>query len=89
MTGPQIRRERRRLGLTQAGLGALVGTDGTQISRWEAGTYTPSDEAQARLRAAFDGTPIETPILSRVRILEEQMARVLAMLPSADRRNVS
>lgn len=59
MTPAHIRRERKRLGLSQPALAVLVGTDGTSVSRWERGVVTPSPDAIDRLRQAFAGKPPE------------------------------
>lgn len=37
MTGEEMRRIRKRLGLTQAGLGARLGVAGNTVARWERG----------------------------------------------------
>jgi transcriptional regulator with XRE-family HTH domain len=45
MTGPQLRTARKRLGLTQAGLGDLIGTTGNTIARWERAEVSVSEVA--------------------------------------------
>jgi DNA-binding transcriptional regulator YiaG len=37
MTGPQLRRTRRQLGLTQVGLATALGVTSTTVARWERG----------------------------------------------------
>lgn len=56
--GSLIRELRNLKGLTQAELGALVGTEGNIISRWERGYSTPSHYYMLKLSEVLD-KPIE------------------------------
>jgi type I restriction enzyme M protein len=47
---PGIRRARLREGLTQADVAEKVGVSQAQVSTWETGRHTPSDEQLARLK---------------------------------------
>lgn len=55
MFAQQLKNERERLGLTQAGAAALLGVSKSVIEKWEADTRTPLEITQegalARLRA--------------------------------------
>jgi DNA-binding transcriptional regulator YiaG len=54
MFADQIKNERERLGLTQAGAAALLGVSKSVIEKWESGQRTPLEITQegalARLR---------------------------------------
>lgn len=58
MVGDNIRRCRKRVGLKQRELGAMVGVDNTQISCWERGVNVPRVGAIEKLCAAL-GVGIE------------------------------
>lgn len=44
-----IRAARRRAGLTQAGLAALIGTTQSAVARWESGKVSPTVETLERI----------------------------------------
>lgn len=47
MTGDELRKARRRLGLTQVALAELIGTTGNTVARWER-SAVPITEVAAR-----------------------------------------
>ena len=55
MTPNEIRNARRRLGLTQAQLAAVMGVRGPTISEWERGARSPGDTSARLLQAYRDG----------------------------------
>jgi len=58
MTPDKFRDARKRLGLTQPQVAALLGVARNTITRWETGTH-PVDETAARLlRLHLDGAPL-------------------------------
>lgn len=88
MKGPYIRQNRKRLGLSQPALGALVGTDGTSVSRWERGKVTPEPTTVEKLREVFAGGSVETTD-ARLARLEEKLDRLLERLPNLSAPDVS
>jgi type I restriction enzyme M protein len=58
--GSWIRAGRKALGLSQAELASAVGTNQAYVSQWEVGKRAPPAEDVARLRALFQGAPIES-----------------------------
>ena len=56
--GNLIKELRTEKGLTQAELGALIGTEGNLVSRWERGYSTPSNYYMLKLSEVF-AKPIE------------------------------
>lgn len=46
---------RKRAGLSQADVGRAIGTDGPQMSRWEAGKAVPYFDSALRLARFLDG----------------------------------
>ena len=58
--GSWIRAGRKALGLSQAELASAVGTNQAYVSQWEVGKRAPPAEDVARLRALFEGAPIES-----------------------------
>ena len=85
MTGATLARRRGQLGISARALAARLGVSPSMISRWESGKIKISPDSAERLEQALSGAPVAT-LDARVRLLEEQMARVLALLPSADRK---
>ncbi|AZB63135.1 helix-turn-helix domain-containing protein [Cereibacter sphaeroides] len=55
MTPAEFREARQTLGLTQAGLAALVGRQARNIRQWEAGDRAIDDAAVRLVRAYLDG----------------------------------
>jgi DNA-binding transcriptional regulator YiaG len=60
MTGTEVKRLRRRLGLTQAGLAARVGVHKLTVARWEWGDVRVT-EPMARLLKLLATTVPTTP----------------------------
>jgi DNA-binding transcriptional regulator YiaG len=56
MQPPELKRIRRRLGVTQAALAAQVGVTGNTIARWERGEV-PIGAVAARLLRTLTATP--------------------------------
>jgi DNA-binding transcriptional regulator YiaG len=65
LKGPELRRIRRRLNLTQAAFGKILGVTANTVSRWERNVH-PVDEPAARLATR----------LLQERIEEERSGRV-------------
>jgi DNA-binding transcriptional regulator YiaG len=59
MQPSELKRIRRRLGVTQAALAALVGVTGNTIARWERGEV-PIGPVAARLLRMLTATPATT-----------------------------
>ena len=55
--GAEVRRQRRRRGLSQAALAAAVGRDRSTVSRWEAGERLPTLAALVALARALRCDP--------------------------------
>lgn len=60
LTRQQIRANRKRLGLSQAGLGDRVGAHQVLVSNWETGRAVPTPEQRAALLKLFDADPAES-----------------------------
>lgn len=87
MTGPTLARRRKAAGLSMRELAGRLGISPSMIARWESGAIKISPESAERLEAGLAGEPTpQGSIPERLARLEEQMARVLAALPSADRK---
>ena len=54
-----IRLNRKRMNLTMAGLGHLVGADKSTVSRWEKGEYKPTVDGLMELAEIFGVTETE------------------------------
>ena len=55
--GQWIRDNRKRLGLSQAGLAARVGSNQAYVSQWETGKRGPSGDELVRLKDLLGGEP--------------------------------
>jgi DNA-binding transcriptional regulator YiaG len=88
MTPREIRAKRRRLGLSQARYGVLLGLDQGMVSRWEAGTRKPSRDSLRRIEAAGELDPEEAERRVErgppVRVKTERVRR--PRMPKAERR---
>ncbi len=54
-----IRRNRKRMNLTMAGLGRIVGADKSTVSRWEKGEIKPTVDGLIELAEIFGVTETE------------------------------
>ena len=61
MTGAQLRKARKRLGLTQAALGDMIGTTGNTIARWERDEVPVTEIAARFIRHLADEHAPATP----------------------------
>ena len=59
MNGRELKKIRKRLGISQANLGKLVGVTGNSVGRWERNTLGIGEPA-ARLIRIVGGAPVPT-----------------------------
>jgi DNA-binding transcriptional regulator YiaG len=57
MTGPQLRRIRHQLGLTQVDFAKLIGTTSTSVARWERGAVGISEPVSKLVKILGQRTP--------------------------------
>lgn len=83
MTGPELTATRKRYGLSQAALGALLGADGTQVSRWERGAGIGPE--YARKLAAFVAGELlpEEDVRMALRRIESKLDQLLSRTETA------
>ncbi|MBX3168313.1 MAG: helix-turn-helix transcriptional regulator [Candidatus Eremiobacteraeota bacterium] len=90
--GEQIRKARRKQGLSQEQLAEQLGVERLQVNRWETGKQQPRSEVLLRLAQALE-RPIEwffekprqehLDLAARITALDEKLNRVLQILESS------
>ncbi|ROS27970.1 helix-turn-helix domain-containing protein [Cellulomonas sp. PhB150] len=80
-TSTLIRATRERAGLSQARLAALAGTSQPAVSRYEAGTASPSMATLERLMAAM-GARLEVQVVDAARTLDARTERMVKLRTS-------
>lgn len=61
MTGPDMRRHRRRLGWTQVRLAAVLGVDENTVARWERGVMQISEPVARLMRYVCTDPTLRCP----------------------------
>lgn len=88
LTGKEIRFLRHELGLSQAALAALLGSDEQTVARWEKGRNKPSRAAEAVLRLLYQEHISEnvsvSEALQQIADLENAMDRRMELEETAD-----